>query len=176
MGKNKESPDNRLLDMATLGCVFSRQNVLNDHSQLANEIGDVHKRSYCGNLGSDELAQDNMHGLFALLLLSASRCQVISSNWFANSHLIDVASTVLSFDGGTKRKLHGLHGLQPGTVFRTSWVKLSCRLLADIVTLDIPWNAFLNLFSSLLKVVASFIVQRGVPGPMELSLGYATVS
>ena len=44
MGNNKESPDNRLLDMATLGCVFSRHNVLNDHSHSVNEIYDAHKK------------------------------------------------------------------------------------------------------------------------------------
>ena len=79
MGNNKESPDNRLLDMATLGCVFSRHNVLNDHSHSVNEIDDAHKkkqkkknaqtclrfsgkssRSRSANygLGSDELAQN----------------------------------------------------------------------------------------------------------------------
>ena len=45
MGKNKESPDNRSLDMATLECVFSRHNVLNGHSHSANVIGDVHKKN-----------------------------------------------------------------------------------------------------------------------------------
>ena len=44
MGKNKESPDNRSLDLATLECVFSRHNVLNGHSHSANVIGDVHKK------------------------------------------------------------------------------------------------------------------------------------
>ena len=44
MGNNKESPDNRLLDMATLGCVFSRHNVLKDHSHSVNEIDDAHKK------------------------------------------------------------------------------------------------------------------------------------
>ena len=33
-----------------------------------------------------------------------------------------------------------------------------------------------KFFSSLLEVVASFIAQRRVPEPMELSPGYATVS
>ena len=44
MGNNKESPDNRLLDMATLGCVFSRHNVLKDRSHSVNEIDDAHKK------------------------------------------------------------------------------------------------------------------------------------
>ena len=44
MGNNKESPDNRSLDMATLGYVFSRHNVLKDHSHSVNEIDDAHKK------------------------------------------------------------------------------------------------------------------------------------
>ena len=36
--RNKASPCNRSLDMATLECMFSRHNVLNDHSHSANVI------------------------------------------------------------------------------------------------------------------------------------------
>ena len=66
-------------------------------------------------------------------------------------------------------------------VSRTTLAMLSCRPLADIhynnsiVTLDIVCDAFLNLFLVCLKLnKASFIAQRGVPEPLEPSVGYAT--
>ena len=47
---------------------------------------------------SDELALNTTcNELFALLLLSVYQFQVVSSNWFANNRLLDIASTLSQY-------------------------------------------------------------------------------
>ena len=109
--------------------------------------------------------------------------QLISSNWFANSPSLDIASSAIRqvLIESAKKKNHALHGFQPGTVLCISWAMLSCRPLADlhynynIVTFNIACDTFLIFFSSFLEITASFIAQREVPEPLEPSPGYATV-